>query len=149
MKTRYIITSVIILVVAMVIFSYIFQPEIRSQINSFFSNIGAGVSSSVRTPSSNNLCLSQAKAKMKMLEVQSSIKAHMDIVDTKSFNNSQDAKDYIKSYLQWYSDSPSNVYGNLNNNGEITITISKFVSDDYGSYYPQPLYAFVCVNNSI
>lgn len=101
MNLKYIITSVIILVIALTIFSYIFNPEIRYQTNTFFLRIGDKISNigiSNNNLSSNFRCEEELKGWLRLEKIKNPSSVNIKVIEKKSFTNKTELLDYINGW---------------------------------------------------
>jgi len=96
-----IIKAVIILVVAMIIFSYIFNTEARTQINNFFSEMGNKISTlgtSSNISNSNFRCEDELKGWLRVERTKLSSGESIEIIEEKSFANKTELLNYVEKW---------------------------------------------------
>lgn len=97
-----IIKGVIILVIAMLVFSYIVSPGTKNQINNFFSSLKESFSSqNIQTSpgeTGRNLCIEKVKEDLQIQKIKSPVDFSYSILEVKEFDSMGEAEDYRKKY---------------------------------------------------
>lgn len=132
-----IIRGVIILVIAMLVFSYIINPGTKHQINNFFSSLKESFSSqNIQTSpgeTGRNLCIEKVKEDFQIQKIKSPKDFSYSILEVKEFDSMEEAENYRKKYSTFEFFDP------LCEWQRVSKTIVVMFEIRYGENYVEPL----------
>lgn len=106
MTFKQILISVIVLLAAMYVYSYITDSTVRSETKNVFSEVKSGVSSRVNQIEpikkqqhlSHSVCLADVGERIGYLKKRSSSTLRVNIIESKQFNQTEDVISYLEKW---------------------------------------------------